>query len=176
MEENREEVKIVDRICEQIECHIDKLLETGINPNNLEQLYKLVDIHKDIKNEKYWEKKEECMMRYRYDYDENYGARRRDSRGRYMEGNYGRRGMPRSGRGHYPGEEMIEDMHESYKDYSDSKEEMNMGNYGAEGMTVESLEFMLKSAHKFLQMLEEEADTPEEKQIISKYKRKMSEM
>lgn len=33
----------------------------GVKKETVDYLYKLVDIHKDIKNEKYWKKKEEKL-------------------------------------------------------------------------------------------------------------------
>jgi len=55
MEENCDDLeiqKIVDN-------KIKEFIATDINPNNLDALYKLVDIKKDFKNIEYWEKKGE---------------------------------------------------------------------------------------------------------------------
>lgn len=46
-------------IIKKVDEKIDKILEMGINSENLDALGKLVDIHKDIKNEEYWKEKEE---------------------------------------------------------------------------------------------------------------------
>lgn len=110
-------------------------------------------------------------MRYR-DYDrrygrrdyDNYGARQRDSRGRYMTG--------REDRGYG----IIDDMNDMYEDYSGNKEEYNRGNYGAKDDTLKSLDYMLKSVVQFMEMLRDEATTDEEMQLIKKYARKISEM
>ena len=60
--------------------------------------------------------------------------------------------------------------------YSESKEAANAGNYGAEQDSKKALEFMLESVCQFMEMLDREADSPEEKQMIKKYARKIGEM
>lgn len=161
-----------EKLLKEVELKIEQILSEGIQSENLNYLDKLVDIHKDIKNEEYWEKKKEVMkMNYNRGRYENYGN---DS--------YGRRGVPGSGRGrygargNYRGEEMLEDMMYTYQDYSDVKEEYGRGNYGAKEDTLKSLDYMLKSVVQFIQMLQQDADTDEEMQLIRKYTRKISEM
>ena len=97
----------------------------------------------------------------------NYG-RRRDSRGRYME-------RATSGR-NYKGDEMLDEMHEHYQRYSDGREEMTMGNYGAHSGTMKSLEYMLESVVDFIEMLKKDASSQEEVELIQKYTREISEM
>ena len=71
-------------------------------------------------------------------------------RGNYNEGgNYGRRGVPGTGRGRryrgYSGaEEHLNDMHEHYGAYSESREAANSGNYGAEQDSKKALEYIEK--------------------------------
>lgn len=156
-----------DKVKELVEKGINKTIEDGIQTSNLDTLGKLVDIYKDIANVEHWKKEEENDMRYdrRYrDYTrepysrEPYGRRRRDSRGRYM------------------GDEMMNDMHEAYRDYSDGREEMNMGNYSAKDDTMKSLEYMMQSVVQFIEMLERDANSQEEVEMIKDYTRKISEM
>jgi len=176
----------MEKLKEQIEKGIDSILEQGIEADSLPVLYQLVDIHKDLANEEYWKKKEEVMkMRYRGYSEgygegyseggygaESYGRRQRDSRGRYRDGgSYGRRGVPGTGRGRYRGEEAMEEMAYHYGNYSESSEQ-----YGAEGQTMKSLEYMLNSVVEFIQMLEEEAGSQEEVKLIKHYTKKISEM
>ena len=73
------------KILEEAENQIKLIKEEGVKPDNVDYLYKLIDIHKDIKNEDYWKMKEENMMRYN-GYNAGYGdyGRMRDSRGRFM--------------------------------------------------------------------------------------------
>lgn len=112
------------------------------------------------------------MMRYN-GYNDGYGeygARRRDSRGRFM-GEYGRRGVPGSGRGRYRGYGYLDDMAEQYGNYN-----AYSGEYGAEQEGTKALEHMLKSVHQFIKMLKEEAGSPEEQEIIQEYVEKLGEM
>ena len=125
-EEKKEEKTFQDEIKEKAEQAIKTVTEQGINNNNIDFLFKVIDIHKDLCNEKYWEVKEEYYMYGNYD-DMNYGRRgvRGTGRGRYSEGSYGRRGVPGTGRGRYRGEEMLDEMSYHYGNYH------NSGNYGA---------------------------------------------
>jgi hypothetical protein len=179
MEENNQEEKCVDdKIKEMVDQKIQEFTTAEINANNLHSLYELVDIKKDYENIDYWKiKKEVLKMRYYDGYDEgDYGRRMRDSRGRYMEGNYSRRGVPGTGRGRYRGEEMLDDMRDSYDDYNESRDAYNRGNYGAENEKMKSLEYMLKSVKQFMRMLSEDAESQEEMKMIQKTAREIGEM
>jgi len=98
----------------------------------------------------------------------DYGARMRDSRGRYM-GDYGRRGR-------YRGYGYIDDMSDGYGNYAESKEDYRRGNYGAESDSLKSLDYMLKSVCGFMKMLKEDADSKEEIELIQEYARKIGEL
>lgn len=164
-----------NNLIEKIEQEIENVTSEGLKMQDLEILSKLVDIHKDLKNEKYWKIKEEALeMRYNNynDYGE-YGRRGVPGTGR----GYGRRGVPGTGRGRrYRGEEMMDDMYEAYKDYSDGKEEVEMGNYGAKNDTMKSLDYMMKSVVQFIEMLKRDANSQEEVELIQDYTRQISEM
>lgn len=65
-EEKKEQVTptektLSEKIKETVESKIEKLLETGIQSSNVDYFYKLVDIHKDIENEEYWNIKKEVL-------------------------------------------------------------------------------------------------------------------
>ena len=171
MEEEKKDFK--KQVKEKVDEIIAQIVEEGIDKNNLESLGELIDIHKDLANEEYWDVKKEVMsMNYR-DYDEeygNYGRRRRDSRGRYKERGRGR------GRGNYRGEDMIDEMYENYQEYSEGREEYNRGNYGAHSTTMKSLDYMLQSVVEFIEMLKKDAGSQEEMELIKKYTREISEM
>lgn len=164
---NEEEKKeLFEEVSEKVEEKIKTIIEMGITPDNVEALGELVDIHKDLCNEKYWKKKEEVMdMRYR-GYDE-YGE------GGYGEGGYGRRG--RDSRGRYmgrrmqEGEEMLEEMKEHYGNYSEG------GRYGGPEKD-KAFDYMLQSAEEFFTHLMHEAEHPEQMEKIKRTARKISEM
>ena len=125
-EEKKEEKTFQTELIEKTEQVIKTVAEQGLNNNNIDFLYKAVDIHKDLCNEEYWKAKEEYYMYGNYD-DMSYGRRgvRGTGRGRYSEGSYGRRGVPGTGRGRYRGEEMLDEMSYHYGNYH------NSNNYGA---------------------------------------------
>lgn len=172
MEEgNKKEVKenIIPKTQEEVEKLIKTVTENGLQASNVQLLYQLIDIHKDIENEKYWKNKEEAMRYMRDDYGpEDYrGGRSRDSRGRYM-------GDRRSES--YRGQRVLDEMYNGYRNYNDGKEEYNRGNYGARNETMRSLEGMLESVTDFIEMLQNDASSQEEVDMIKHYTRKISEM
>lgn len=187
MEENKEketEKTFEKNIKEKTEELIKAILEEGIQANNIDFLYKVVDIHKDIANEEYWKtKKEEIEMRYRdgsYGDDQygEYGAGsygRRGvpgtGRGRYSEGSYGRRGVPGTGRGRYRGEEMMEEMAYHYGNYNEGREQ-----YGADEETMKSFKYMLKSFKDYYKHLKQEASSQQEVKMLEDVAREISEM
>ena len=157
----------------EVEKIIKQITENGLQTANVELLYKLIDIHKDIENEKYWkEKEEESMYRGRdYFMDDSYnGGRSRDSRGRYMDGSYGRRGVPGTGRGRYRGYDMIEEMGEHYGDYSEGRD-----TYGNDRETEKSFDKMLQSLEDFTYLIMQEADSQDKIEKVRKTARKISE-
>ena len=131
---------------------IEKILEEGITTNNLEHLYKLTKINHIAKE----------------DEDMNYGARRPgyDSYGRYGEyGNYGEYGRDNYGRRgrdmRYRGEEEIDRMAGEYGRYQESRR------YGAGEEADKSFHYMVKALEDFIKVLHEEAETPQQKQMLN---------
>ena len=185
-EEKKESKEIMDNVKKETEEIIECILEEGIRKENVDFLYKVIDIHKDIANEEYWENKEEVMdMRYgnygrgnynesRYD-DTGYGrssynesgsygrrGRERDSRGRYREGR---------GSGRYRGEEMMDEMMYHYGNYNEGREQ-----YGADDETMKSFKYMLKSFKDYYKHLKQEASSQQEVQMLEDVAREISEM
>ena len=117
MEEENKEIKqdVISKAKEEVEKLIKTATENGLQASNVQLLYQLIDIHKDIENEKYWNNKEENNMYMRDDYGNDYrGGRSRDSRGRYM-------GDRRSES--YRGQRVLDEMYDGYRNYSDGREE-----------------------------------------------------
>ena len=156
------EKELMNSIKEAIEKPIKITVENGVNSNNLDYLYKLVDIYKDIANVSYWNVKED-IMRY-----SNYGTYGRG-------GSYGRRGYDAKYRGHRP-EDRIDEMYMNYQAYSEGREAYGRGSYGAREDSMMCLENMLESMEDFVKMLKEEASSQEEIELIHKYVKKLSEM
>ena len=174
-EKKTEDKKTTEQLSQKVEEQLKKVVDQGITSSNIDYAYKLVDIHKDLANEKYWEKKGEMIeMRYNEGYNEGYGRRGVPGTGRYR-GEYGRRGVPGSGRGRYRGEDAMMEMQEAYEDYNEAYSETMNGNYGAEGGMVKSAEGIMRSVTEIVKELAE-ADVPEVMHVIQKYTKKMSEM
>jgi hypothetical protein len=143
-----------EKLEKKTEESINKILEEGITTNNLDHLYKLAKINHIAK--------EDENMNYG-----NYGGRRagydtygrdsygRDSYGEYGRDNYGRRGYDMK----YRGDEYMGRMHDEYGRYMESRER-----YGAnDEETDKSFHYMVKALEDFIKVLEEEAETQQQK-------------
>ena len=138
-----------NKLEKKTEESINKILDEGITTNNLDHLYKLVDIYKDSK--------EVESMNYG-----NYGARRPgyDSYGRYDNygrDEYGRRGYDMK----YRGEDEMDRMANEYGRYMESR-----SRYGAGEESDRSFHYMVKALEDFIKVLHEEADTQQQKQQL----------
>lgn len=170
----------MEKLKELVEKELKSMEESGIDSGNIDVVYKLVDIHKDIENEEYWKAKKEAMeMRYNGDYEgygEGYGRRRRDSRGRYMAGSRGGSRGGSYGR-HMPYPEMYMDrMMEGMDGYMEGREQYNRGNYNGKDQSVESLEKMLEGIVAFVEEIQNDPEQHEEKEVVNHYIRKLKEM
>ncbi len=185
MEEEKKDKEILEKLKEETDKSMKRVLEQGVQTNNVDFLYKMIDIKKDIAE---IEKEEEDMM-YRAGGSYREGGSGRGSYGEYGEGSYGRRGVPGSGRGRYSeggsygrrgvkgtgrgryrGEEMMDEMAYHYGNYSES------GQYGAEGESMEALSNLMESAYEYFKELKENANSPEEIKMMEHYFKKMGEM
>jgi len=148
---------MIDKVLEKLEAFLTTVGEEGLEVADIDYLYKVVDIYKDMKEV-------ECMNNYgRYDaYGEynNYGN------------SYGRRGVD----SRYRGEDYMESMRGSYRNYEDARNEYNRGNYGAKEDGLKELEYTMHAAMKFIKMVKEEATSPEEQEIVRKHIMKISDM
>lgn len=183
----KEEKSYTDKIKALVIKELEQFSEDELNDEDLDILYKLVDIDKDLENIDYWKTKKEVMkMGYNYGGYSDGGY----SDGGYSEGgysgNYGRRGVPGSGRGrsrgryraggYSEGEEMLEDMKESYGAYSESRNAYSRGNYGAGQDSMKALEDTMELFTEFTQKMVQEVDSPEAKQIIRKHLKRIGQM
>lgn len=160
MEEEKLDLK---KVTEEVEKSIKIITDSGLQNGNIETLYKLIDIHKDIKNEEYWKGKEEMYRERDYFMDDTYnGGRRRDSKGRYM-GDYGRR--------RYRGHDAIDEMGRHYGDYIDGRER-----YGNDPETEKSFDKMLDCFEGFAFAIMEETNEPDKIDKIRRVARKISDM
>lgn len=147
-----------EKLEKKTEESINKILEEGLNTNNLDHLYKLTKIN-------HIAKEEENMNNYG-----NYGGRRagydsygRDSYGEYGNyGEYGRDAYGRRGRDmKYRGDDSLDRMAGEYGRYMESRER-----YGAGEETDKSFMYMVKALEDFIMVLKEEAESPQQKQQL----------
>lgn len=132
-----------EKVITKMEESIKKILDEGLSTNNLDTLYKLSKI-------KHMAKEDKEMYG-------NYGGRRQgyDAYGEY--GNYGRRGRDMR----YRGEENLERMYGEYDRYQENRQR-----YGASEETDKSFHYMVKALEDFIMVLHEEAETPQQKEML----------
>ena len=145
-----------EKVIEKTEESIKKIIDEGITTNNLDYLYKLSKINHMAKEDK--------NMYGNYgnyngrgpghgSYGEGYG-----NYGEYGRGNYGRRGYDMK----YRGDEYMGRMHDEYGRYMENRER-----YGAGEETDKSFHYMVKALEDFIMVLQEEAETPHQKQMLN---------
>ena len=140
-----------EKVIEKTKESINKILDEGITNTNLDTLYKLIDIYKDVKE-----------VESMYGNYGNYGGRT-PGHGSYGEygnygDNYGRRGYDMKYRGH----DHIDRMSGEYGRYMANRER-----YGAGEETDKSFHYMVKALEDFVKVLHEEADNPQQKQMLN---------
>lgn len=147
-----------EKLEKKTEESINKILEEGLNTNNLDHLYKLAKINKMAKEE-------ENMNNYG-----NYGGRRagydsygrdaygRDNYGEYGRDAYGRRGYDMK----YRGDDSLDRMAGEYGRYQESRNRYGAGSEESD----KSFHYMVKALEDFIMVLKEEAESPQQKQQL----------
>lgn len=166
----------MDKLLENVKKELKQIEANGLSSSNLDTAYKLVSMGKNILK---MEKEEgERQMRDHYMGDD-YGARR--YRGgeydAYVEGCYGRRGVPGSGRGRYR-----DHGQDRFYDHMNRIEDgMDMYLYGKEryysdgdkSRMHEGLDKMMYGICMFVESAMDFAETPEEKELVRKHIQKL---
>ena len=146
-----------EKLQKKTEDSITKILDEGITTNNLDHLYKLVDIYKDAKEVENMNYGEYGARRPGYDaYGRGYGNY--GEYGEYGRGSYGMRGRDMR----YRGDEHLDRVSGEYGRYME-----NRSRYGASEETDKSFMYMVKALEDFVKVLHEEADTPQQKQMLN---------
>lgn len=140
-----------DKVIETTTESIKKIVEEGLNTNNIEHLYKLSKIKHLAKEDK------EMYGNYNgrragYDSYGEYG-----NYGEYGRGSYGRRGRDMK----YRGDDELDRMSGEYGRYQESRR------YGAAEETDRSFHYMVKALEDFIKVLHEEAETQQQKQMLN---------
>ena len=157
-----------EKLEKKTEESINKILEEGINTNNLEHLYKLTKIN-------HIAKEEENMNYNEYGNYRDYNGRGpgHGSYGEYNRGygEYNERYNARGRDSKYRGYDHLDRMYNEYGNYSYGRER-----YGANEDTKKSLEYMLRSMEDFARMLKEEAQSQEEVMMIKQTAQRIAQM
>ena len=132
-----------DEVIKKMEESIKTLLKDGLNTSNLDTLYKLSKI-------KHYAKEDKEMYGNYMGRNPGYDTYGRD--------NYGRRGYDMKYRGH----DYIDRVGNEYGRYMESRER-----YGANPETDKSFEYMTRSLEDFVKYLHEEAQTPQQHQMLN---------
>ena len=139
-----------EKVIKKMEESINKIIDEGVNTNNLDNLYKLSKIKHMAKEDEKMNYGEYSGRRPGYD---TYG--RYEGYGNY--GNYGARGRDMR----YRGDEQLDRMSGEYGRYMESR-----SRYGAGEETDKSFHYMVKALEDFIKVLHEEAETPQQKQML----------
>lgn len=183
----------MEKLLEQVKKELTEIESKGINASNIEIVDKLVDIYKDLGEIKQMEGGGQQMQEYsRYresggGYREGYrdgysdsgsSGNYRESNGGYREdgyGEYGRRGVPGSGRGRSYNARMrdhMDRMIDGMDQYEYGKERYMHS--GDESRVIEGLEKLMYAMCMFVESAMDFAETPQEKEIIRKHIQKIS--
>lgn len=152
--EKLEDMNILQKTTEETEKLIKDIVKDGIAVENIEYLYQLIDIHKDIKEEESMNYGNYGNYNNYSNYGNNYGN---SSYGEYGRGSYGRRGVD----SRYRGEKEMNRMAGEYGRYQESR-----NRYGASAESDKSFHYVVEAYKDFTKVLFEEAETPQQKQML----------
>lgn len=175
----------MEKLCRLIEDELKRKSEAGLTTANLDTVYKLIDMYKDLKNTEYWDVKAEYYMavldEMRGGYSQDGGrserrGHRRDARGRYSgDDNYddGGESLVRRGehyvRGHYS---RADDgrSRDPYERYIDSKHSYRSGKSSeCKQRLMETLEEYMELFSNQMEEMLRDADCTEERDTIKRY-------
>lgn len=154
-------------LLDKVERELEKIGEKGLTSSNLETAYKLIDIYKDIKEAKYYEK--ECQ-------DDSYDARARGGRGRYTESS---RSNERY-KTHYPWDDRVERYFERIRDgiddYSEGRDRYRDGDSQNREQMIKGIEMAMSALVSFVETLYDHTETPREKDVIKEHIEKLRKL
>ena len=147
------------KLCDMVENSIHDLSKRGLVGVNVDNMYKLVDILKDLKNIKYWEVKEEY-------YENMNGGNEHSHRASYNDGNSYRRKRDAMGRYSRAHDREVE----HYDEYSMAKESYrNHRTSDCKNRLMETLDDYMDSFTEKMQEMLKDADCSEERETIKRY-------
>lgn len=151
-----------EKLIETTEKYIKQILEEDLTTESLDNLYKLTKIKHIAKEDKdmygnYGNYSGRGPGHGSYGNYGGYGNYGEGSYGEYGRGSYGRRGVDSK----YRGYDYMDRMAGEYGRYMENRER-----YGAGEETDKSFHYMVKALEDFIKVLEEEAETPQQKQQL----------
>lgn len=155
----------MDEIINKIEQYITKKSKQEFHTIDKDELFKVVDIYKDLKEV-------QSMNGYGNAYGRGYGENvGYNAYNAYNE--YNRRGVDSK----YRASSYMDGMRGSYEAYEEDRNEFNAGgNYGAKEDGLKDLDSMLHYNYKLIKYIKETATSPEEKEIVKKHFSKAKEL
>ena len=156
----------MEKLLYDVSKEIDCIEEQGLTASNVDLLFKLVDIKKDILELEEKEYKEEDDMRYSRYYDERDMSYSRGYRGRDKD--FYRRGG--SGTyGHFDERlyERLDRIAEAMDDYMHGRDRYH--DNGSQDRMEEGLEKVMYGICTLVESIVDFAETPEEKEIVRKH-------
>lgn len=173
----------MEQLLEKVKKELEQIAQQGLTGNNLDITFKLVDIAKDLGEIQKTEKGGRQMGQYdaygrtyRDSYTDDYRNSSYDRM--YRDGEYGRRGVPGSGRGGYRGDDRftrsLDRLYEGVEDYQYGRDRYMHG--GSEQQMIDGLENMMYAVCILIETAMDAADTPEAKEAIHKHLKKIKSM
>lgn len=151
----------MDELMKKVEVFIEKKSKQDFHTLDKDEMFKVVDIYKDLKEIK-------SMNGYGNEYNRGYGYNGYNA---YNE--YNRRGVDAK----YRASSYMDGMRGSYEAYEDDRNEFNAGgNYGAKEDGLKDLDAMLHYNYKLIKYIKETATSPEEQEIVRKHFSKAKEL
>ncbi len=191
---------MLDKLKGDLVTQMKEVSKDGVKPANIEYISKMAETYKNLNKA---EKEEVEKMMFDQNMDSGYGRRYRDGDGSYRDGNgsyrndggsYRNGGMPyrevmpydgygRRGRGEYANRDSMgryangnmRYMEDGYADYMGAKRRYRDGNSPKEDM-YDGLELLMKHITALIEDIYKDCDGEEEKRIMDKYLRKLSEL
>ena len=157
----------------QIKKELTEIEEKGVNASNLELIFKLADIYKDLGEIEKMDGGDREMQEYGRYRDGGYGVYRDggyNARGNYREGGYN----DGYGRRYSRMRDHMDRMMDGMDQYEYGKERYMHG--GDDGRVMDGLEKLMYAICMFVETAMDFAETPQEKELIRKHIQKISKI
>lgn len=166
----------MEELLHKVKKELGNIADKGLTSSNLDTAYKLIDIYKDIKEAAYYEKCNE---------EDTYGARSRDSRGRYRgeddwDRNYSKGGSSGTYNHdrYYPLNERDERyftrMREGIYNYNEGRNRYRDGD--SKERMIDGVDMAMGALVNFVEYMMDNVETSQEKEVIRKHIEKLKKM